>query len=267
MIKDTTIVYNFEQSNVIVTGGSTGIGAETVKQFLLAGANVYALSRSEQKLSILSDQINLLNIQSNFITAPLDVRNISEFKRFIDIERKNGVEFDILINSAGIYPNFKLSGIEEVHWDLIMDINLKSVFFNSQTFVNSLTKDRGGSIINIVSFASLLPSFGNGVYSASKAALANLIKSMASEWAPKAIRVNGINPGVIKTDMTKSVIEKNAENMLEKIALKRFGEPREVSNLILFLASKASSYITGEIINITGGKLITQNPQEAWVIE
>ena len=98
MMKNGTMVYNFEESNVIVTGGSGGIGAETVKQFLLAGANVYALSRSQKKLSILSDQISLLNIHSNVVTVPLDVRDPIGFKKFIESEGKKGVEFDILIN-------------------------------------------------------------------------------------------------------------------------------------------------------------------------
>lgn len=261
------MIHNFENKNVLVTGGSTGIGAEIVKHFFLAGANVHVISRSEKKLNKTSTSLKTVNTKGRLTMFPLDVTDLNAFRDYLNAENNNGVNFDVMVNSAGIYPQIKLIDTKEEDWDRIMNLNLRSLFFISKYMARDMMASGGGSIINIASFAAEVPSVGSGVYAASKAALNALIKSMASEWAPYNIRVNAVNPGVIRTEMTQKLINKIGDDMLKQIALNRFGEPSEVAETVLFIASRASSYITGEIINVTGGKLITQDPRQAWTTE
>ena len=266
-MKQSFNMYNFENKNVLVTGGSTGIGAEIVRQFFLAGANIYVISRSKKKLNEISASLKTLNTKGGFTMFPLDVTDLKAFKNYLNTENTNGISFDVMVNSAGIYPKIKLIDTKEEDWDKIINVNLRSAFFISKYMARHMMATGGGSIINIASFAAEVPSVGSGVYAASKAGLNSLVKSMASEWAPYNIRVNALNPGVIRTEMTQKLINKKGEDMLKQIALNRFGNPSEVAETVLFIASEASSYITGEIINVTGGKLITQDPRQAWETE
>jgi len=257
-------MYDFQNKNVLITGGSSGIGAEIAKQFLLAGANVHIISRSKKKLTELSSILKMENVKGLLAVTPLDIIDLKSFHTFLNTKKVNGTFFNVMVNSVGIYPQIKLIDTKQEDWDLIMNVNLRSVFFISKYMAQHMIENKSGSIINIGSFSSELPSVGSGVYAASKAALNNLVKSMASEWAPYNIRVNALNPGVIKTEITQELINKRGKDMLKQIALNRFGEPSEVAETVLFIASEASSYITGETINVTGGKLITQDPQQAW---
>ena len=147
----------------------------------------------------------------------------------------------------------------------VFDTNVISTFLLSQMIAERMVKERKkGVIINTLSFAANIPSVGSGVYAASKAALASLTRTMAAEWAPKHIRVNGYSPGVIETDMTKPAIEKNKESMINAIALHEIGSTEQMVKIVGFLASDDSEYMTGVNLDASGGKYIVQNAEKAW---
>jgi len=189
----------------------------------------------------------------------LDIQNIDGAESCIRSVEKNNLSLDILVNNAGInfYHDLIKVGIDD--WEKLFSVNLKATFFLSQLFAKHMSGRNGGNIINATSFATKLPSTGYGIYAASKAALLSLTKSMAAEWAKYNIRVNAFSPGVILTDMTKPAIDKNREKLLSQISQGKFGNPWDVANSVLFLASDASSYITGAEIDISGGKFIVQS--------
>ena len=246
------IKFDFKEKNVVITGASQGIGLAIANSFLDSGANVINLSKSPKEIK---------NSQK-YQFVQLDVTDIKSMKNWIASFTKKK-KIDVWINNAGLYPQAKLLDVSEEQWDKTFDTNLKSLFFISAFVAKHMGGKRKGVIINASSIAAFIPSIGNGIYGASKAAVSSLTKSMAAEWAPYGIRVNSYCPGVIMTHMTKSMIAKKKGKLLEPIALSRFGNPDEVAQLVLFLCSDAASYITGANVEITGGKLIVQNQYDA----
>jgi NAD(P)-dependent dehydrogenase (short-subunit alcohol dehydrogenase family) len=162
-----------------------------------------------------------------------------------------------------VYPQFKIIDTPEDVWQNTLDINLKSIYYGAIIAKEKMSKN-GGVLINASSFAAIMPSVGSGLYAATKAAISSMTKTLAAELAPYNIRVNGYIPGVIETEMTNALIEKNGENMKSAIAMNRFGIGEDVANAIVFLASEYADYITGTFIEISGGKLCVQNPTAAW---
>jgi len=245
---------DLEGKNVVVTGAGKGIGRAIAEGFVLNKCKVYGFCRNTKS----QHRARTLEPLTNFDTINLDIRDTQEIQAWIEEFENSGKFIDILINNAAINNFSYLVDVSEDEWDNIFSVNLKSTFFISQLYANHMSLNNGGVIINITSFASKMPSMGYGVYAASKSALLSLTKSMAAEWAIRNIRVNAVSPGVIHTDMTKSAIEENREKLLSQISQRAFGMPQDVANLVLFLASNASSYITGSEIDISGGKFIVQ---------
>ncbi|MPM91017.1 3-oxoacyl-[acyl-carrier-protein] reductase FabG [bioreactor metagenome] len=171
---------------------------------------------------------------------------------------------DVFINNAGIYPQAFLKDMSTKDFEKTISVNLKSVFICSKAAFNCM-KDAGGVLIQAASYAALIPSAGSGAYAASKAAVVSLTKTMAAEFAPYGIRVNGFIPGVIATGMTQGVINEKSDELNQAIALHRLGEPEDVAKAVSFLASDESSYMTGTFIEVSGGKLCVQNPHAPWV--
>jgi len=241
----------FKDKTILITGSSRGIGAAITKYFLAAGANVHGISQSQKSK------------KKNYTHWKIDLSDFKSLENwFVKFFKEKSI--DILINNAGIYPQQKLLHVTEEKWNETFTINVKSLFFLSQMVANNMKDRNGGVIINAASYPGLHPSIGSGVYAASKTAIISLTKSMAAEWAPYNIRVNSYSPGFILTDMTAAIYKKYGKKMLKDIALKRYGKPEEIAEIIGFFCSKKASYITGENIKITGGKFLVQNQESAY---
>lgn len=242
---------DLQDKQVFITGANRGIGKAIADEFLKVGSKVIALYKETKP-----------ELSGKVIYVKANINDIIKIKKWLSqYEKKNKI--DILINNAGIYPETDLLKVTSKEWDHLMDTNLKSTFFLTQLFAQHMKKNNSGIIINAGSFASKFPSAYTGLYAASKAAIDILTRTMAAEWAPYNIRVNAYSPGVIKTDMTKPKRIKNPK-MVETISQNRFGDPVEVAKVVIFLASDASSYITGTCLDINGGKFIVQNPETPW---
>jgi 3-oxoacyl-[acyl-carrier protein] reductase len=171
------------------------------------------------------------------------------------IEKELG-SVDILVNNAGVTKDNLLIRMKSDEWDEVMDVNLKGTFLCAKAVSRGMMKKRYGKIINITSVVGIIGNAGQGNYSASKAGVIGFTKSMAKELASRGIRVNAIAPGFIQTDMTESLNDEIKDSMLNAIPLNSFGSPKDIANLVIFLASENSDYITGQVINVDGGMAI-----------
>ncbi len=254
--------FDYKGKVIGVTGAASlqGIGFAIAKKFLESGAKVFICDINE---AALQEAVVALNAYGPAKGYCLDISKESQVISFFEKVWADYGRIDVFVNNAGIYPQKLICQMDEVLWDLTMNVNLKSVFLCSkETF--KYMKETGGVLINAASFAALVASAGSGAYAASKAAVYSLTKTLAAELAPYGIRVNGFIPGVIETNMTKEVIEAKQEKLKNDIALHRFGKPEDVANAIAFLASDEASYITGSFLEISGGKLCVQNPGMPW---
>jgi len=249
------IKFDFNEKTAVITGASRGIGLAIANAFLDSGASVINICKSKQKDS-------LHKTKYHFIRE--DINNLSAIEKIISNFDTKGKKIDFWINNAGIYPQSRLMEVSENDWDETFSTNLKSLFFSSKFIAKHMQENGGGIILNASSFGAQMPSINSGIYATSKSAIVTLTKSMAAEWAPYNIRVNCYSPGLVYTDMTKEIIEKNKEKITSPIALSRFGSPEEIANVVLFLCSDAASYITGEDIKINGGKFLVQNQGEIY---
>lgn len=242
---------------VLVTGAGGGLGQGIAQRFLQAGCRVVLVGRNEITWPTEAERDNCTQIRS-------DIRNLESLEQWLSEWESAGKAVEILVNNAGVIEEGPLLDYPSEAWDSTFDVNLKATFQLSQMFARHMRNDRGGSIINAASYAATLPALYSGVYAASKSALVSLTRSMAAEWAPYGIRVNAYSPGVVRTPMTEPRLVQHESQMLEAISLNRLGTIDEIANVVLFLASSASSYITGANIDVSGGKLIIQNPGAAW---
>lgn len=242
-------------------GSVQGIGFAIAKKLLEQGAEVFVCDLNEQALVQVKDE---LSKYGNVQTFAVDVSNEDQVNAMFQQVMKHYGKLDIFINNAGIYPQSSLIDMSTKDFDKTISVNLKSVFICSKAAFNCM-KNNGGVLIQAASYAAIIPSAGSGAYAASKAAVYSLTKTMAAEFAPYGIRVNGFIPGVIATGMTQGVIDEKSEELNQAIALHRLGTPEDVANAVSFLASDESSYMTGTFIEISGGKLCVQNPHAPWV--
>lgn len=244
-------VGEFNLKNVLITGTSKGIGRSLVEYFANQNANVYAISRTKIK-----------STRENVKSIEVSIGDIDTICNWLDRENAG---IDILINNAGIICYEELLNVTAGQISNIFSTNVTSTLLLSQAIVKRMIDEKKqGVIVNTISFAAKIPSVGSGIYAASKAALESLTRTMAAEWAPFGIRVNGYSPGVIKTDMTESAIKSNGEKMLDAIALRKIGMTEDIVKAVAFLASNDSSYITGINLDVSGGKFIVQNSERAW---
>lgn len=252
--------FEFKNKNILVIGGSSGIGLSIVTEFLKSNAKVYSISRNIKKIELAKKSLEKKKLAKNAFFISTEENTVDEFSNILKQLEKNKIYFDVLINCNGYYEKMNLIDVTSSFWDEVYYNNIKLNFFISQLLVKTnIVKKRKLNIINLSSFASILPSNGYGIYASSKAALTNLTKTMAAEWSTFNVRVNCIIPGVIQTPMTENIIKSKKEQLLIPIALKRIGKPEEVAHVALFLASEYSSYICGATIDVTGGKYIIQN--------
>lgn len=231
----------------VVTGASRGIGKAIAEKLHSAGADVVLVARNQTLLNETADALG------GAMVMPLDVSSADEvqsgFKKIIQEKGK----IDILVNNAGITRDNLLLRLKEEDIQKVLDVNLKSMFFTSKHVLRPMMKQRNGRIINITSVIGLMGNSGQSNYAASKAGIIGFTKSLAREVGSRNITVNAIAPGFIETEMTAELPETVQNEMAASIALGRFGSTEDVANAVLFLASDLAAYVTGEVMNVTGG--------------
>lgn len=239
----------------IVTGGSRGIGRAIATELAKQGADIAFTGRSlNQNTESLEQELGELGVKVKAYAT--DAADHQAAKAFVEevIQEFGGV--DILVNNAGITQDALLMRMSEQQWDDVICVNLKSAFNLTQAVTMPMMRARKGSIINISSVVGVSGNAGQTNYSASKAGLIGFTKSVAKELGLRGIRANAVAPGFIQTDMTDVLDEKVVEEWSKNIALRRPGQAAEVAQVVAFLASDASSYVTGQVINVCGGMLM-----------
>lgn len=236
----------------IVSGGSRGIGRSIVIELAREGANVvFSYHSSESKAMELVSEIE--EIGSKGLAVKSDAASFAAAKDLCDAALTTFSSVDIVVNNAGITRDTLLMRMTEEQWDQVIDNNLKSAFNLTKHASAIMLKQRRGSIINITSIVGLKGQAGQVNYSASKAGMIGLTKSVADELGSRNIRCNAIAPGFIQTEMTDELPEDLKKRYLDQIPMKRFADPAEVAKVVVFLASDMSSYVTGQVIGVCGG--------------
>jgi len=242
------MMIDLKNKNIIVTGASGGIGNSIVEKLNLSGANILATGTREEKLKELKEKFN------NIKTLRFDISNHEKIEEFIEnATNELGGSLDCIVNNAGITKDNLTIRMNMEEWSKVIDINLTSTFLMSKYSIKKMLKNKSGKIINITSVVGHTGNVGQANYTASKAGIVAMSKSLAIEYAKKNINVNCISPGFISTAMTDKIDEKFKESIISKIPASRLGKPEDVANAVVFLASTASDYINGETIHVNGG--------------
>jgi 3-oxoacyl-[acyl-carrier protein] reductase len=238
---------DLENKNIIVTGASGGIGNSIVEKLNECGANVLASGTRLEKLEELKNKFNKIKI------LKFDISQSDKIEEFIDNAANELGGLDCIVNNAGITQDNLAIRMSIDEWKKVIDINLTSTFLMSKFAIKKMLKNKKGKIINITSVVGHTGNLGQANYTASKAGLVAMSKSLAIEYAKKNINVNCISPGFIKTAMTDKIDKKFKEVIVSKIPSARLGEPEDIANAVLFLASDNSNYINGETLHVNGG--------------
>ncbi|MGB3367845.1 MAG: 3-oxoacyl-[acyl-carrier-protein] reductase [Acidaminobacteraceae bacterium] len=246
---------NFKDQNVVVTGGSRGIGKSIAIEFAKLGANVIINYNSNANLANdVVDEIKSLGVKS--VAYKCDVSKSNEVAEFAKAIFTDFDSVDVLVNNAGITNDGLLIRMKEEDFDSVIDVNLKGTFLCTKEIGKKMIKKKKGSIINITSVVGLMGNAGQSNYAASKAGVIGFTKSIAKEFASRNVTVNAVAPGFIISDMTDKLSDEVIEGYTKAIPLGKMGEGVDVANTVLFLASNMSRYITGQVINVDGGMLI-----------
>ncbi len=246
--------FNLEAKLALITGSGRGIGKSLSLALAKAGCDIILTARSKKELERVKSEILLLDRECHYFI--LDIQNVEEIKNFFSKLQKLNLYPDILVNNAGTEEVRSSVDVDEELWNKILDTNLKGAFFISQCFAKQLkVKQKHGSIINLGSLSSSIGIPTAVAYTSSKAGVLGMTKALSAEWASLNIRVNAIAPGYFRTDLTENFFKdlKWQKSMLNKIPMKRFGNMEDLDGVIIFLASNASSYITGQIFYVDGG--------------
>jgi len=239
---------DLKNTNIILTGATGGIGNSILEKLITSGANVLATGTNEDKLKSIKEKYE------NVITEKFDISNHSEIESFVNKANDTlGGRIDVLINNAGITRDNLSIRMKEDEWQKVIDINLTSTFLLSKNSIKKMLKSKKGKIINITSVVGHTGNIGQANYTASKAGVVAMSKSLALEYGKKNINVNCISPGFITTDMTDKINDEYKEILKSRIPLDRFGSPNDIANAVIFLSSELSDYITGETLHVNGG--------------
>ncbi len=236
----------------IVTGGGQGIGLATVQALHSAGANVvvnYFADDNGLNANIAEQAVEKLSVRAAALAA--DVRNPDQMNSLVAATLNQFGSLDIFVNNAGILRDRSFKKMSQADWQDVIDTNLTGVFNGCKAACDSLVD--GGTIVNVASLSAVTGFFGQANYASAKAGVMTLTKVLSRELARRNIRVNAVAPGVVDTEMGQSIPAENRQAMLQNVPLGRFAEPREIGDVILFLCSDLSSYITGQTIHINGG--------------
>jgi 3-oxoacyl-[acyl-carrier protein] reductase len=239
---------NLENKNIIVTGASGGIGNAIIKKLNETGANILASGTRIEKLEELKKKYEKIKI------LKFDISQSEKIEEFIEnATNELGGSLDGIINNAGITQDNLAIRMSLEEWQKVININLTSTFLLSKFAIKKMLKNKSGKIVNITSVVGHTGNLGQANYTASKAGIVAMSKSLAIEYAKKNININCISPGFIKTAMTDKIDEKFKEVIISKIPSARLGEPDDIANAVLFLSSDQSNYINGETIHVNGG--------------
>ena len=234
--------------NIIVTGASGGIGNSIVKKLYDSGANILASGTRIKKLDEIKKNFEKIKI------LKFDISQSENIEEFIEnATNELGGNLDCIVNNAGITQDNLAIRMSLEEWKKVIDINLTSTFLMSKFAIKKMLKNKSGKIVNITSVVGHTGNLGQANYTASKAGIIAMSKSLSIEYAKKNINVNCISPGFIKTAMTDKIDEKFKEVIVSKIPSARLGEPEDIANAVLFLVSNQSNYINGETLHVNGG--------------
>ena len=241
--------------NVIVTGATRGIGREIALTLAQNGANIAMNYRNlNSEVEDLINEIKSLGV--NALAIKCDVSITEEVDNFLKEVKAHYNTIDILVNNAGITKDGLILRMKEEDFDDVLDVNLKGTFNTTKSVSSIMVRQKYGKIINISSVVGIAGNAGQCNYAASKAGVIGFSKSVARELASRNINVNVVAPGYINTDMTKNLPDKVKEEIIKSIPMKKIGDPKAVANLVLFLSSNLSDYITGQVINVDGGMVM-----------
>ena len=238
---------NFKDKNILITGSSGGIGKELVKKFVSLGGNVIGSGTKNEKLDKIKKQYQNIKVKK------FDISEHSRIEEFVDDVSLELGGLDILINNAGINVDNLSIRMKDEEWKKVIDINLTSTFLLSKYAIKKMLKNKYGRIVNVTSVVGHTGNLGQSNYSASKAGIVGMSKSLAIEYAKKNITVNCVSPGFIISDMTMNIAEKVKLYLTSKIPMGKLGTGEDVSNCVAFLSSEQASYVTGETVHVNGG--------------
>ena len=235
----------------LITGGSRGIGSAICKALSANHKVVIGYSNSKEEAKKLEESINSNN--GNAMSVKIDVSDKNSINTaFEEIEESYGI-VEVLVNNAGITRDNILPRMKDSEWDDVIQTNLTGSYLTTQRAIKNMMKNKWGRIIFISSVVGISGNQGQSNYAASKAGLIGFAKSVSKEMGARNITSNVIAPGYIETDMTSFLSEENKENIIEQLSIKRIGKPEDISNVVSFLSSEESEYITGQVISVDGG--------------
>ena len=235
-------------TNIILTGATGGIGNSILDSLVSLGANILATGTNEDKLKLIKEKYKNVNIEK------FDISNHSEIESFVSKSSELlGGKIDVLVNNAGITRDNLSIRMKDEEWQKVIDINLTSTFLLSKNTIKKMLKSKKGKIINITSVVGHTGNIGQANYTASKAGVVAMSKSLALEYGKKNINVNCISPGFIISEMTDKISSEYKELLKARIPMDKFGSPNDIANAVIFLSSNLSDYITGETIHVNGG--------------
>jgi len=238
---------NFKEKKILITGATGGIGKALVKKFVSLEGNVLATGTKIEKLKDLKEKF------PNITILKFDISEHSKIEEFIENVSSQLVGLDVLVNNAGINMDNLSLRMKDEEWKKVIDINLGSTFFLCKYAIKKMLKNKYGRIVNITSIVGHTGNLGQSNYSASKAAIVGMSKSLAIEYAKKNITINCVSPGFIQSTMTDKIVENIKAVLTSRIPMSKLGTGEDVSNTVAFLSSDAASYITGETIHVNGG--------------
>jgi 3-oxoacyl-[acyl-carrier protein] reductase len=255
MGNNDNIGIKLEGKSAIVTGGSLGIGTAIALRLAEYGANVAINYRKhKEEAEEVINKVRALGRKGLVVQA--DISNFEDAGKMVDNVVKEFGGLDILVNNAGINWDGVIWKMSEEQWDSVININLKGYFNYIRAVSPILREQKSGKIINVTSINGLRGKFGQANYSASKAGIIGLTKTVAKELGKYNVNVNAVAPGLIETDMMKQATEEVRKMAIEEIVLKRIGQPEEVADVVAFLCSDLACHVTGEVIKVDGGQYI-----------
>lgn len=243
-----------DNKTAIVTGAARGIGRAIAERFATEGADLALCDLKEEWLTETADIVKAKGRKA--FCVGVDVSDSAQVTAAVSRTVETMGKVDILVNNAGITKDNLLIRMSDEDWDAVLSVNLKGTFLFTRAVSKAMVKQRSGIIVNIASIIGLIGNAGQCNYAASKAGVIALTKSSAKELASRNIRVNAVAPGFIETKMTESLPDAIKAKMLEQIPMRRFGSPADVAGVALFLASEISSYMTGQVLTVSGGMVM-----------
>jgi len=235
----------------LVTGAAQGIGKAVALLLARNGSDIVVSDINLEKAEETANEIN--SIGRKALAVKVDVANWNDVEQMVEVILEKFAKIDILVNNAGITRDKLILRMTDEDWDAVLNVNLKGTFHCTKAVVRHMAKQRSGKIVNIASVVGEMGNAGQANYSASKAGVIGLTKTIAREFAQRGININAIAPGYIETPMTEALPEKAKEELKRLIPMERLGKPEDVAEAVLFLVSEESNYITGQVLNVNGG--------------